>query len=330
MTRASAPGKLFLFGEYAVLSGCVCIVAAVDRRVAAWRHGDPSAGYQVIGAPMSRDTRLVEAILSRVTPDDDASTWSTDVSALYNDAGVKMGLGSSAATTVALARAAAPSLDDGDLFTACFDAHRDIQAGRGSGADIAAATFGGIFSYQLHAPQNPFPHLALPYTSANHYGAMRCAQLVWPEDLRVEAVWLGAPASSSHLIYRVERALYERRDDTISLLEELRDTARVAVDAFRSGDTAAILLAARRSDEAIQELGRLIHEPLHTQLHRRLIAHADAHGLIAKTSGAGAGDFSLLMGHRDADWDAALSSLPADIPHVPLIWRAPGARVEHS
>ena len=30
----SAPGKLFLLGEYAVLDGCPAVVAAVDRRVA--------------------------------------------------------------------------------------------------------------------------------------------------------------------------------------------------------------------------------------------------------------------------------------------------------
>jgi phosphomevalonate kinase len=328
MTAASAPGKLILFGEYAVLSGCVCLVAAVDRRIIARRHGDPCVGYHVVGAPMSQDTRLVDAILARVAPEDDASSWSTDVSALYDD-GAKMGLGSSAATTAAIARAAAPDLDDAALFSACFQAHRDIQAGRGSGADIAAAAFGGVFSYQLHAPQEPFPHLALSHTSANHHGLMRRAPLGWPEDLRVEAAWLGAPASSSHLIYRVERALYERRDDTVSLLEELRDASRAAVGAFRGGDTPTILDAARRSDETMQELGRLIQEPLRTSLHRALVDHARAHGLVAKTSGAGAGDFSLLMGHRDADWDAALSSLPEGIPHVPLTWGAPGARVEH-
>ncbi|MEI6385835.1 MAG: hypothetical protein WCQ50_04315 [Spirochaetota bacterium] len=73
-----------------------------------------------------------------------------DSSAFFSADGSKRGLGSSAATAVALVAAllALGGLEDEDLRRASYPlalaAHRSFQGGRGSGYDVAASCFGGL------------------------------------------------------------------------------------------------------------------------------------------------------------------------------------------
>ena len=92
---ASAPGKVMLTGEYAVLDGGEAVVIAVDRR--AWATlGGPGAPSEFLAAAAAVLAREVgadaAAALGRVT---------VDTEALRQD-GVKLGLGSSAAARVVM------------------------------------------------------------------------------------------------------------------------------------------------------------------------------------------------------------------------------------
>src|SRR4249920_3072469 len=95
-TAVSAPGKLFLIGEYAVLHGYHAVVAAVDRRV--------TGRFVPEAAPA---TPLVENVVEAVRAylvEDGASPPAgapvLDSRALSSNAG-KLGLGSSAAVAAA-------------------------------------------------------------------------------------------------------------------------------------------------------------------------------------------------------------------------------------
>ena len=83
-TSASAPGKLFLFGEYSVLAAGLSIVCAVGRRVHATMDPSPSR-YRVHGAPLSSHIALPQAVIAQVggKPGDVARVH-MDVSALYD------------------------------------------------------------------------------------------------------------------------------------------------------------------------------------------------------------------------------------------------------
>ncbi|EIL95727.1 phosphomevalonate kinase, partial [Rhodanobacter thiooxydans] len=98
----------------------------------------------------------------------------------------KLGLGSSAALTVALAsairaldRRAAPSIDT------LLAAHRRAQGGHGSGLDVAASLAGGLLLYRLHD------------------GQPRIASATWPHGLEWCCVWSGRPASTGHFLQRL-------------------------------------------------------------------------------------------------------------------------------
>src|SRR5262252_9366989 len=94
---ATAPGKLILTGEYAVLDGAQAIVVAVDRRVVARRNATPRGSSPFLVA-------VAEEITARRGASDPAARAALEISvdstAFYNRA-QKLGLGSSAAVTVA-------------------------------------------------------------------------------------------------------------------------------------------------------------------------------------------------------------------------------------
>ena len=186
--RTSAPGKLVLLGEYAVLFGHPAVVAAVDRRarvVLETADGDtcavtaPGISDRPTGFDWDRGIgfrwsdphdeaaarlvlveRLLGALVDAGLADPDglpAVAMTLDTREFFAEGSGrqgKLGLGSSAALTVAITEAfrlwGGGARDEGqaDLAT-LLELHRDFQGGRGSGVDLAASTTGGVLEYRL-------------------------------------------------------------------------------------------------------------------------------------------------------------------------------------
>ena len=179
MIEASAPGKLVLSGEYAVLAGAPAIVAAVDRRVVCriteassggWsfessgfegksRHplaallagevqaGDPGAivahalSYLARGTYFDRGTRFDRRALP------EHLSVEIDSSQCFHEAR-KLGVGSSAGTVVAFCSALAAHTSQSVELPDLLRIHRESQGGSGSGLDVAAAFHGGVIRFQ--------------------------------------------------------------------------------------------------------------------------------------------------------------------------------------
>src|ERR1041384_7730006 len=94
---ATSPGKVIVTGEYAVLDGAPAIVLAIDRRAIAQRNATPRGSSPFLLA-------VADEIAARRGPDHDATRAAPEIS--VDSPGVyhritKLGLGSSAAVTVA-------------------------------------------------------------------------------------------------------------------------------------------------------------------------------------------------------------------------------------
>src|SRR5262249_55901793 len=106
--QATAPGKLLLAGEYAVLDGADAVVAAVDRRAV--------AGLVTAPPPATDLLRAVQHVLAASAGADGAAARAAlqvavDSSALAGPTGIKLGLGSSAAACVAAVACALGAAD---------------------------------------------------------------------------------------------------------------------------------------------------------------------------------------------------------------------------
>jgi mevalonate kinase len=167
--KVSAPGKLILFGEHAVVHNRPCIVTAVDQRMEAEASFN-GANELIVNAPqlgIRNYQRTVKKLCSQEMPKQ-VSFIEAAVKRFYQKFGLKKGLnittksqfshtygfGSSSAITIAAIKALSSlyniRVSEKGIFDLSYKAVLDIQ-GVGSGFDLAAALWGGTLFYKKGA-----------------------------------------------------------------------------------------------------------------------------------------------------------------------------------
>jgi len=143
--KASAPGKLMLFGEHAVVYGYPCIVTTVESRI--YVEVEKAERFK-IDAPQVKDTRFVEEAVKQF-----CEKYKVENKLLiktYSDFSSQYGFGSSSAVTVATIYALSKyhkiDLTNKEIFDMGHKVVQQVQ-GVGSGFDIAAATYGGTIYF---------------------------------------------------------------------------------------------------------------------------------------------------------------------------------------
>lgn len=310
LVGASAPGKLMISGEYAVLDGAVAVVAAVSARVLA-RWVDKAERALPREAAATR--QLAEQALGPVSAE-----LALETSDLRR-AGQKLGLGSSAAASAAVAGAllasnghdlSEPSTRQKVLELA-LAGHKAI-APEGSGADVAAAALGGFVRFRLEQ------------------GKLAEAECVtFPSQLETRVVWTGKEARTSEFV-RAVRAYEAREARAFGLLrDDLRDQAGRFASAIAAGDVGEIIAATKGYGLAMGQLGRSAGVPIVTPELAQIAELARTHGGAAKPSGAGGGDvaIALFADHASAEaFDAACADKGLD--RLDLQLGAEGVRAE--
>jgi phosphomevalonate kinase len=301
----TAPGKLFLTGEWAVLRGAPALVAAVDRVVRLEAAVEAGAG------PLA-----IESLA-------EGRTWRGDVGATdapQGDAGAvlaafrhlgwvhgrivvdsrpfligerKLGLGRSAATIAAAVLAhralAGAHVDPDRLLPDALAANARFQGGQGSGADVAAALYGGVVAAERRDDRLAIARHALP------------------DGLEIVAGWTGESAPTMPLVTAFAAM------PSPPVLADLTATAREAVAAVAAGDATRLCAAVDRSGDLLARFGDETDLPIVTPALARLVTVARNAGAVAKPSGAGGGDCGI-----------ALAPTPRIAAAVRAAWRDAG------
>ena len=301
---ASAPGKLVLSGEYAVLDGAPAICMAVDRRarvmlttsdadchtVAAPGFADVTGRFDVVDGEFEwltdgKEFQLVEHIWQTANARMPGHLSLSLDSSEFKDtqSGIKFGIGSSAALTVALSNALGEvATTDGDATRIAFAAHRQFQRGLGSGVDVACSSMGGLIEYTM--------------------GGAAARRLDWPVGLAMGVVWVGVPASTSDKLEQLRRQAARPSRAALVL------GARRLAAAWTGGKAAAILDEYRDYTKVLREFS-VDHElGVFDAGHAELTAAAAAAGVVYKPCGAGGGDTGVILAT-----DAAAVEVFADV-----------------
>ena len=138
--KTSAPGKLMLFGEQAVVYGYPCIVTSVSSRI--YVEIEKSGNF-LVDATQVKNHRFIEETVKIFCKKYNVSN--NVLIKTYSDFSSKFGLGSSSAVTVATIRALSQfyqiKISKKEIFDLGYRVVKQVQ-GVGSGFDIAAATYG--------------------------------------------------------------------------------------------------------------------------------------------------------------------------------------------
>jgi mevalonate kinase len=281
---ATAPGKLLLYGDHAVVYGHPCIVTAVNQRITATvrKNGVDVFHLEAPDLGLSAYTKTLAELGKKELPK--AVSF---IEMLYkrflekypqregivvttrSQFSEKFGFGSSSAVTVAFAKALTElyhiKLTNHELFELCYQAVLDVQ-GVGSGFDLAAAIWGGTIYYV--SPAKVVEPLKL--TSG---------------ELPLVVGYTGIKADTPTLIRMVQTHLNAEPKEVEGYFSEMHvivDQARAAVE---SGDWTTAGQLMTENQKILQKLnvsGLKLDELIDASL------RAGAFG--AKLSGAGGGD----------------------------------------
>ncbi len=326
---ATAPGKLIVTGEYAVLDGAPALVVAMDRRVVARFAPTVAQGSSPFLLALAREiaTRYGDTHPAATT----ALSIAVDSSSFY-DGDRKLGLGSSAAVTVAataLALAAraskdatASSIDRREVLAIASAAHARAQGAmgaRGSGADIASAVYGGAIVFTMaHAGDASGARDASRASDgsrasqtedshASDVGASNAPSVIkrtWPHSVRIVPFFTGASASTAELVARVSAARADNPAAVDAALAAIADASRAACKAIAGpADLAqtALIAAISLAGSAIDRLAIATGVALVPACVSAARAAMARFGGTAKTTGAGGGDIGIAVIPATAD-----------------------------
>ena len=330
MIAADAPGKLIIAGEYAVLEGAPAIAVAVDVRARARVDALPGTASRLVlpdtgqtfpfrwlagapphweGEPPGAYGRPLEALAASayelgLSPRNaalPACRIELVTAAFHHDDTSghrqKLGLGSSAAVTVALAgalfrHARIPVARREQLLVLCLDAHRRMQGGTGSGVDVATALAGGVLGI-FPARGRPAARAARLAAAAPHGGSL--GRDAPPDDghARPAAPVQGAAADACG--------------------GHLQRLGAVASHVLAPGvpATCAVLDGLANYDQALRKLDADTQLGIYSREHESLRKIALEHVPAYKPSGAGGGDFGIAFADSRTAIHAARSAFEA-------------------
>ncbi|MDW8246772.1 MAG: hypothetical protein RMJ84_09345 [Sandaracinaceae bacterium] len=311
----SAPGKLFVSGEYGVLMGAKALVVAVDRRLFLHMALDKEALPSIKKGPLFPELEAaIRLARSRWNLEGGLTIDVDNRSFLIGE--TKIGLGSSAALASAsawglafLAGASRETQPDPVLELA-LEAHRETSP-LGSGADVVASYLGGWVVVRRTAHG-----MEIKKTEA---------QKPWPWCV----VFSGSSARTREFLKDFWRWTQKDPRSSWARLKDIECASNAFIDAFEKGALFEAIHALRAHHEALRALGEFSEIPIVTEALHAIAKQAEAFGGAAKPSGAGGGDVGIaLLPSKEAL--SAFKSAVGQLGHVvvELSLGAPGVRRE--
>jgi mevalonate kinase len=278
----SAPGKLMLFGEHAVIYGKPCIVTAVDQRIRVTAE-KLASGELTIYAPdvgitgyrksidelgvgdIPREVKFIEFAVKNFK-----KTYGLPGGVKINtksDFSSKFGFGSSSSVTAAVLKALSEliqkNLSKKELFDLSYKTVIDIQ-GVGSGFDLAAAIWGGTLYF---------------------VGGGKVIESLKTTGLPLVVGYTGVKADTATLIRRVGELYKFQKTQMGRIFDSIRQIVEEAKIAIEDSNFKKLGELMNVNQKLLESLG------VSTQKLSDLIsASRDAGAYGAKLSGAGGGD----------------------------------------
>ncbi|GFZ30748.1 phosphomevalonate kinase [Clostridium zeae] len=322
--KVRVPGKLMVAGEYAVLEpNQKSVVIAVDRYVTANiqpskenKISIPKLGVEDIAWEINEekvqfnieDSRLnfIENSISVVNrflqeKSIDVIPFELQIKSGLDDpsTGEKYGLGSSAAVVVAVISAMLALYSDGkeqpsldQIFKLSAIAHLKSQKS-GSGADIAAAVYGGWLEYSAFMGKWVLSQLdqgtKLTEMIQSDWPNLSIRKITPPTLLKLAVGWTKSSVATGPMIRKIENFREHNLEAYTQFLIESSIAVERLIKGFEVDDCIEAINALKQNRKALQKLGDNARIDIETEKLKVLCIIAEEFG-SGKSSGAGGGD----------------------------------------
>ncbi len=333
MIHVSAPGKLMIAGEWAVLEDSRCVVAAVDRRV----HVSAEASKEIsvtiddfgirdakaefdgkklkwLNASPEDEIRLIfmkgaiETVLQylgnykpfRIRSRGEESQITVDGTVK------KVGFGSSAAAVVAAVAAIlrfhglgiSSAKEKEIIYKLSAIAHYFAQGKVGSAFDVAASTYGNVIVYKKFDAEWLIGKLkteTVKNITNGKWPGFHAEKLGIPEEMVLLVGWTKESASTSAMIKQMQSFRQSDKAGYDRIYGDISSVVEGLIDAIRENDHENILKMIVRNEELLRELTKKSGVNIETHGLRLLSETAAKYGCAGKLSGAGGGDCGIAV-----------------------------------
>ena len=334
-TVAQIPGKLYLAGEYAILTANQpALIMAVDRYITATAtvsdtkdqgtlfSGEHTWNYQRINDSLDFDalseddqlfwryTHTAISLVEQYVRESGKTLVDYDLqinSDLIDVDGQKLGFGSSGAVTVAviLSLLRLYDLDPNSsltLYKLAAIAQTRLNA-TGSFGDLAASSYGGMFYYKS------LDRDWLKNELSKNFSVKDLLDIEWP-NLEIEPLldelpirlyfgWTGSPASTDNLVEYLKKQLSNNDDAYQDFVTEASRTVTDLYEALTLEESSKVIELIDLYDSLLRALAEDYDLDIITPKLDFLISTAHSLDMGAKSSGAGGGDCGLAIDSID-------------------------------
>jgi len=288
MVKASAPGKLMLFGEHAVVYDRPCVVASVEHRisVSVEKRNDNSL---ILTAPeldiedknifdlekthLKKVSFILTAIKNFFKKYDVQSGLDVKTKSEFSD---KIGLGSSSAVVVAAIKGLSElfkiKMNEKEIFNLSHKTVLDVQ-GLGSGFDVAAAVYGGILFFKTGG---------------------EIIELIDIKEIPLVVGYTGIKADTPTLVKMVAEKLKQEPKRINDVFNEIKNIVNLARIQMKNRNWKEIGKLMNKNQELLREL-----DVSSEELENLIKACLDTDAYGAKLSGAGGGDCMIAIADKN-------------------------------
>lgn len=287
----SAPGKLMLLGEHAVVYNHPCLVTAVDQRMRATVETLDVLEFQLEAEdvkvtgykkPLSelgigdipKGAKFVEIAVKNISDKYPLKTGLRITTT--SEFSSQFGFGSSSASTVCTIKAVSEilglNLSNKEIFDLSYKTVLDIQ-GKGSGFDVAAAVYGGILYF------------------------VTGGKVIEPLDVKSLPLivgYSGVKADTVTLMNQVKASFANRQDRLNEIYNDIEKLVNQAKGALIAGDLKTFGNLMNENQKYLVELGVSI-----DKLDKMIAGALSVGAYGAKLSGAGGGDCMIAVSSEE-------------------------------
>lgn len=301
--ESTAPGKIFLSGEYFALDGAPAIIMSTKQRAKVTIEDQKDVdnifycsvidqcfpfnvnnSYQInwLDENPGEFGLFLELSLKRMKVKPKNTFFAINTNDLYFQ-GVKIGLGSSAAISVAILKAInnfyGLKLSEYEVINNSMELHKLHQGKNGSGLDIISS----------HADSN------LIECNKHMLSKYKWNTLDWPKNLIIKGILTSQQSSTSSMIEKYNNAKQNNSRNFKNLYSKMTKILEEFSAAWYQGNSLDILNLLKKQNILIKQLDHDFNLGIYTQEHNKILDLAELIDVFYKPSGAGGGDLGVII-----------------------------------